>query len=348
MLHGLATSDFHLEGLKNIFPTDSTDRLITEIEKVFQYALSNGIQNIFIPGDISDTPQMDWSTYIKLVLLIKKYDDDINTYYIAGNHDFADIKKTSMDFLKVLENNGFFKNFHLYLQPETVIIDKQHINFLPFPVRSAPDSKVPSLNFAHVSVGGAIGDNGKRLKIDTDFECKSKHFTISGHIHQYQYLKSRQFIYCGNPYQKTFGETTRKGFVEFKAQAGKTMCVKHKFVPTNPEFRLLTLAIEESADIQKISSNKLHKYRVYVNPDVVLPKDFRMNYPNVVQLLSSSSKKKIELEDSVVYSEDLDINIIDPTDGLIELLLKECGLNKKQSKEARSYVSEAMSELGLS
>lgn len=350
-LHALVTSDFHLEGLKTLFPVDGTQRLLHEIDKIFQYAVSRGIRHVFVPGDISDIPHMDYSTYIGLVLLLKKYDNDLNIYYIAGNHDFSDVKKTSMDFLKVLEQNGFFANFRLFLKPDTLEVEGQRINFLPYPINRAPESKYPTLNFAHIEANGAIGDNGRRMKVHEDYACQDKHFTISGHIHQYQYMKNKRLIFCGNPYQKNFGETTEKGFIEVKIHQDSKQCqMKHRFVASRPEFRLITQTITDSKDISKLSTNIATKYRLYVDPDVVLPKDFRLRYPNVAQVLDLGSKRSIDVNEqsstdnpSKEQSND-QIYTVSPLSGL-KPFLREEGLNKRQLANAKSAVLEALSEI---
>lgn len=343
MLRALVTSDFHLDGLKTLFPKDGTQRLLHEIDKIFQHAVTNGIKHVFVPGDIADTPHMEYQTYIGLVLLLKKYDKDLNIYYICGNHDFSDIKKTSMDLLKVLEENHFFENFKTFLQQDSLVIDKQLVNFLPYPINKAPDSKQPALNFAHIESNGAIGDNGRRMKVHDDFEQPDKHFTISGHIHQYQYIENKNLIFCGNPYQKNFGETTDKGFIEIKVQSGKTCQVKHRFIMTKPEFRLITLTLNTQQELSKLSTNAGTKYRLYVNPDLVLPKDFRLRYPNVQQIIDSTSKKTIEQSESSQSDQVVSIN---PTSGLKKFLLKE-GFSKRQLADAKTAVKEALSELGI-
>jgi DNA repair exonuclease SbcCD nuclease subunit len=341
MLHSIVTSDLHLDGYKSLFKDQSC--LLHELEKIFNYALTHGIKHVFVPGDIADSPHLEYSTYISLVLLLKTYDKDLNIYYICGNHDYSDVKKTSMDLLKVLELNGFFTNFRLFLQPESIVIDKQLVNFLPYPINKAPDSKKPALNFAHIEANGAIGDNGRRMKVHDDFECKSRHFTISGHIHQYQHIKEKNLIFCGNPYQKNFGETEDKGFLEIKVESDKTCKVKHKFIPTRPEFRLRTLHIDSNKDLVKLQTNSNIRYRLYINPDVVVPQDLRLTYPNIQQILDTGSKKQLEL-DTTSSSK---TGYYGPTHGLKKFLLKE-GLNKKQVKTAKSALKEAMSELGIS
>lgn len=344
MLHAIVFSDLHLDGYKSLFPKNQ-HILLHEVEKILKYAIANGIRHVFVPGDISDSPHMEYSTYIGLVLLLKTYDKDLNIYYICGNHDFSDVKKTSMDLLKVLELNGFFKNFRLFLQPDTVIVDNQLINFLPYPINKAPDMKKPCLNFAHIEANGAIGDNGRRMKVHDDFECKDRHFTISGHIHQYQHMKERNLIFCGNPYQKNFGESEDKGFIEIKVDSSSKACtLKHKFVPTRPEFRLRTLHINQSKDLTKLQDNPLIKYRLYVDPDVVMPQDIRLRYPNIQQIQDTSSKKMIEVEEVSSISK---TGYFGPTRGLKKFLLEE-GLGRGQIRYAKSAVKEAMSELGIS
>ena len=45
ILEGIATSDFHFDGLNKHF-TDGNERIIQELEKIYQYALKNGIKEL--------------------------------------------------------------------------------------------------------------------------------------------------------------------------------------------------------------------------------------------------------------------------------------------------------------
>lgn len=348
VLEGIATSDWHFCGLAKHFP-DHIQRQLYEIDKIYQYAIANGVQHVFVPGDISDTPHMPYEVYIALVLFLKKYDGLIHTHYIPGNHDFSDIKKTSMDLLNILYQEGFFETFHLYMNVTQTEIEGCPVNFLPYPCKEAPESKTPSLNFSHIEYNGAIGDNGRKLRVKDEFIQNPGDFNISGHIHQYQHIKSKRAVYCGNPFQKNFGESFPKGFIHFKARAGKSKIeFKHKFVDNKPDFRFVNVTIESREDFAKLSESNAFRYKLWIAPGVELPKDLRVRFPNITGgIYDLESKTKAE------DKETLNSALTDPTTNRVNLMsglkgyLKGAGFRKQDYIEAKSIVKQAVNELGI-
>ncbi len=348
MLEALSSSDFHLESMGKHF-VDATSIQLREIDRIFQYAVNKGIPHVFIPGDISDTPRMSYSTYMKLVMFLKKYDGILNMYYIGGNHDRSDVEHTSCDFLKLLCEHKFFKSFKIYLAPEQDRIDGTLVNFCAWPCPSSLTENEGSLNLAHIEVGGAIGDNGRPLKVSHDFGFHERDYTISGHIHQYQHLKAKKVIYNGNPYQKNFGEALPKGFVHFKALTQKKRVeVKHRFINNNPGFQLQTVVIESPADFAKLSPANHIRYKLLVAPDVLVPADLRIQYPNITGGIFNSETKKADTSSATIEEvAAVSVSRYKPTTGLKQYLSAE-GFSKKDIKTASSIVKEAMNELGIS
>lgn len=340
----VSTSDWHFEGLKKLFPQKHIDLQIAQINKIYSYAIENGINHVFVPGDISDVPHMEWSTYIKLVSLLKAYDGHIHTYYIAGNHDFSDIKKTSLDLLQTMCEHGFFKTFHLYLKGDEDVIDGMPVTFLPYPLGSKDAKR--SLNFAHITVPGAIGDNGRVIpKGDEEFEHPDKGFIISGHIHQYQYMRNQRVIYNGNPYQKNFGESLPKGFIDVKATLSKKeVKIKHKQVVLKPNYTLETKVVEDQEDFAGLSDSPYVKYKLKLAGDLIVPSDLRTNHPNI-HSITDVRNKAITLEDDTSERSVSSIDI-DPMEGL-DTILKGRGMAKKDRKSSMGLVLEALDHLNI-
>lgn len=344
MIEAISTSDFHFESMGKHFQDDIGVQ-IKEIDRIYQYAVTKGIKHIFIPGDISDTPYMKFSTYIRFVLFMKKYDGLVNSYYIGGNHDRSDVESTSCDLLKLLADEGFFKTFKVYLQPEQERIDGTLVNFCAWPATSSMSENEGSLNLAHITVTGAIGDNGRALRVKDEFGVHERDYTISGHIHQYQHLKNKKVIYNGNPYQKNFGEKLPKGFIHFKARTErKTVDVRHRFVDNNPHFQLHTVHIESPADFQRLKDSNNIRYKLIVAPDVIVPSDLRIQYPNITGGIFNTESKNVETE--FEYSTVARTSAIKPTTGLKQFLSGE-GYTKRDISNAVSIVREAMNEIGV-
>lgn len=341
----VCTGDWHLAGLAKHF-IDHLDRQMFEVDKMYQYAINNGINHVVVCGDISDTPNMPEAAYIALINHLKKYDGHINTYYIAGNHDFSDINKTSMDLLNVLYKKGFFKTFHLFLKPEERIIDGVPINFLPYPCLRAPKSDVPHLNFSHIEYNGCIGDNGRPLKTTREFKQNKGDFNVSGHVHQYQYIKSKRAIFTGNPYQKNFGESLPKGFVHIKARATKEQIeFRHKFIDIKPDFQFINLRIETRRDFGKLQASDSFRYKLWIAPGVEVPKDLRIKFPNITggvfDLDTKGKKDTLAIADNPAVT-------IRHTKQQLSTFLKAQGFDKRFRTEAYAESLKAANELGIS
>tara|TARA_Y100001963_G_C6790511_1_gene455129 strand:- start:825 stop:1880 length:1056 start_codon:yes stop_codon:yes gene_type:complete len=344
-LRAISTSDWHLDGLKRLFPNDHIERQLNEIDKIYQYAHKNGINYIFVPGDISDSHNMPWATYYALYNHFKKWDAFIQTFYISGNHDFEEINKTSIDFLKMLAEDGSFKNLHIITKPEQRTIEGVVVNFLPFPAERSIPHKKPCLNFAHVSYDGAVGDNGRIIKMKDEIETDCRDHTISGHIHEYQHMEKKRVTFNGNPFQKNFGERSAKGFIVFTAKYKKgKLKFRHEFINNHPEFTLESVIINKLSDFADLRTDDNVRYRLYVDPTVTVPTDLRIKNPNVVQILDSQGKKKIkELDCAEEFKQQaMDIPEIDPMLGLTSRL-KENGFSKSQRKQAAAFIAKAVS-----
>ena len=345
VLRGISTSDWHLDGgLVRFFPLTALEKQFAELEKIFVYAVENDIHHIFMPGDLSDKARLSEATFIALVALLMKYDRYITFYYSLGNHDVAHVGKTSLDVLKVFADAGAFKNVHLFTTPEVMDIDGVDVAFVPFPHTKAPKTDRPKLVFAHVEEAGAMGDYGVPLKHATMKLLRDKRdYVFSGHLHTHQILKAARMAYNGAPYQKTFGESPNKGFIEFqsKYQDGKIL-VKQNFVDNKPGFRLDTLKIEASEDWDKLEKGEHVFYRVYLGEGVVAPKNITMEFPNIVQINGSSCRGGGAMELDIVSKDD--IPKITPLTGLIEFLHKH-DLTKHEVKRAVAMVKEAIQQL---
>lgn len=344
-LEAIALSDLHFDGLNKHF-VDGNERIIQEMEKIYQYALKNGIKHVFMPGDLADTPDLDWDTYGKLFEFLLKYDGLVSTYYIAGNHDFADISNTSMNFLHRLSKSKAFKTLHIYLKPERVVIEGVPVNFLPYPCLETLSTKQGALNMAHVEYSGAIGDNGRVLKTKHELATHKNDFTVSGHIHQYQFMPTKRAVYCGNPFQKNFGESLPKGFIHFKASmVGNKVDFKHKFVENKPNFQLINVYVEDLNDYKKLEHSNNIRYKLHVDPEVPVPADLMLNYPNITGGIFVTGQKKVKgVEEQELKIEKVDIDL---TSGLKKHLVAE-GLDKRMIKMARKEVELAKNFLGIS
>jgi hypothetical protein len=159
-------------------------------------------------------------------------------------------------------------------------------------------------------------------------------------------------VFNGNPFQKNFGEALPKGFVHFKTKTEKNVVdFKHRFVDNHPSFTLQTIVIETAKDFSRLKNDDSIRYKLLVSPEVMVPADLRILYPNITGGIFNSDTKKQDVNTDGPVVEQLgmvsQVTRIKPTTGLKNFLIAE-GYSKKEILLARSIVTEAMNELGIS
>ncbi len=350
VLRAISTSDWHLQAYERYFPDGSAlDRQMNEIKKPYVYAREQGIEHVFMPGDLSDVPRMDERYLIALIAFFKSVDDHITTHYIIGNHDHLKVGRTSIDVLNSLVNHGFLKRLKLYYQPKRIKIEGVPVTFMPFPHTKQPKDR-PSLVFAHVETAGAIGDNGHPVR------SSGKHnivrvdgdYMISGHLHTRQYIKSSRTLFNGSLTQRNFGEALPKGWVEFTAQLkGGKMRVDHEFVTNTPEFTFTTVTISDKSQWEDLSTDPARLYRVFVDDGIVVPRNLMRDQSNIIYVYGSDKKKKIQAQDDHAAEKSLqDLPKIGPTT-FLKPFLKKLGFSSSEMRLAKEMVAEARSELSM-
>lgn len=354
-LEGMLTSDWHLGGMYKPLGGKAPAMQFTEINKVYKYALENGKEHVFVPGDISDTPRLDEENFMLLVTHLLTYDDSINTYYIRGNHDVEHKFKTSLDVLSMLCDGGVFKRFKLFTRADTITIDGTNVSFLPWPDMEAPAAKNGKgrLIMAHIECAGAIGDNGRALKSGNEDQVvrTADDYIVSGHIHQYQELKKKRLLYVGTLYQKNFGESLPKGFCEFRAgykSGEKKLNFKHTFINSRPNFVLENFIVKDQSDWARLKADPNIRYKLFVdrNSGVIVPKGLAQQFPNIVHITGVNTAG-MSLEEAVEATRGEGVTAgelptINPMSGLKDFLKKEGVVDKSKLRRARDYVKEAM------
>lgn len=345
MFHFLATNDWHLEGLIKHFPHDHIERQLNEIDKIYQYALSRGIEHIMVSGDITDKHYMSDDTKRKFMQFFRKYDGIVHTWYIGGNHDRADSHRTSVDLISDFCKWDFLKTLHVFLEPAQVEIEGIVCNMLPHPAKESIKNKKPCLNFVHANVVGAVGDNGRAIRVSHDIVVNERDFTIDGHIHQQQFLESRRTLLPGAPYQKNFGESVPKGFCECKARYKKgQLVVDWQFIDNKPDFLFETVVVKDAKQFADLVQSPSRRYRLYIKEGVIVPNDLKVRLPNISQIHLVKGSVAQALEKKLVLGA-VSMDAINPREGLKEYMVN-FGLDKKQRKIGRKMLEDALAEIG--
>lgn len=353
MLHCVIASDFHLEGMQKVLKNPLPYQ-IREIDKVYQYALSNSIEHLIVPGDLTHVPNMTDDTLLALITMLLKMDDSVKTWYIAGNHDLESVKSSSLDVLSAIAEAGFFKNFQVFKQPAVKKIEGINVAFMPFPHTVVPECSKPPLVIAHVETAGAgsivMGDNGRQLRggHDSGLSRQPGDFLVSGHIHQHQFLKKHRAIFVGSLYQTNFGEALPKGFLDLTAKySNGKLAVSFEHINSNPNFILETKIVSSNEDWKDLEDNGSVKYKILVEEGLVVPKKITDQLKNIISITGLTKKSKVATDDvleAVTSANNLPTFKI--TTGL-KHYLKQAGHDPKQLKRAQSLAREAASHLGL-
>ena len=343
VLEAVFTADWHLGRLKKYFPNNHLDLQFAELVKPFDHAIENGISHVFVPGDISDTPFMEEEILIRLLSLLMRYDEHLTTYYLAGNHDYASAKKTSLDFLAVMAAMGLFKNLQIIMEPERHEIDGVPVAFLPFP--DCVQSFGQALGITHIDYPGALNDNGRRIGADqakTRIQRVDGDFVVSGHVHKHQYLESSRFMYIGAPYQTKFGEELPKGFVAAEVGVDDLgIDFGYQFINTRPAFTLARYFVECDDDLDGITDDPAIAYSLRVSDGIAVPKELTTDFPNIIEIKGKSRDISLAEDiDQMDIDGDHEALRIDPTLGLHEFL-KERGFSKRDIAFAVAEVEKA-------
>lgn len=328
------TSDFHLNKLARFFP-NHLELQRQEMRKPFVHALENGIDTVWIGGDLSEDPVLDQPALDAFQKVLIEFDSRLHIHIILGNHDFEHVEFNSLHSLLTLCRSGKFQTVHVYDKPEHVKCGPIHFNALPYPyaVDDKPWTKTPAVNVAHIEWDGAVRDNGKTA-IKGGYSDGDKGIDVwnIGHLHTPQYLKRPRVLYCGTLFQTNFGETADKSFCECAAYYAADGSLKFKFerVPSRPAFVLENLKIDSARDFEKLVANPLHLYKLWISPDVKMPKRLLTDFPNIVTYKGQDPTDDAAAETEIGTVLNLDFDRKQAVIGL----LKEQGLNKAQIKRA--------------
>lgn len=331
------TSDFHLNKLERFFENHLELQRI-EMRKPFLYALENGIEHVWIGGDISEDPTLDGPALTSFIRLLTEFDGRLNIHIVLGNHDFAHVEEHSLQSIAVLCEKQKFSTVRIYEKPAHVQIDGMHFNALPYPY-AVPDkvyTKKPTINVAHIEWAGALRDNGKsKIKDGYTDGDKGKDVWCIGHLHTPQWLKKPRVLYCGTLYQTNFGETADKSWCDCIATyKNGELQFKYKRVPSRCAFILENLRITSNKDFDKLEKNPLHLYKLWLSADVKLPKQLTIDYPNII----STAGEGAQATEEEVKQVQVDVSL-DKKKAMFTLL-KQQGLTKEQIKRAPNILKQ--------
>ncbi len=288
MFEGLFIGDIHLDQLKNIFPSQHIELQLNEVRKPLQYAVELGLNTVIFGGDISHNIRLSYEAQLAFMDMLHEYDGLLDIHIILGNHDVRNMEVHSLQHLTQLCRMKKFRTVRVYDKPHQLTFDSTIINFLPYPYSIPPFSLGPTVNIGHLSVVGAKHDSNKQVSTDWVPDRK-KDVWLMGHQHLKQ--KIGNVWYPGTLYQLSFGEELPKGWIHFNIDTqDNEIDADISWVQNDPAFKLINLPIEIEKDLDKVGSNPLHKYKLWLKGGLVLPPTFLKDHPNVYTIVGYTHK----------------------------------------------------------
>lgn len=288
----LVVGDIHFEKLSTYLPDkDYLTPVYRTLKQIWKYAKDNGIENIFIAGDVFDTP---YPRDNAKKAFLKSLDRDLKYYIILGNHDIATTAENSLMLCKYfVEDLGLMENVKFFFEPSVLNLNGVTFNLLPFPYKE-PTIDPPAICIGHFEAKGFMSDTGKIFKEGTSLN--EKYTWILGHLHRRQ-----KNIYPGSILQHSFGEPVNKYF--FDCTVTDNNEIEIEAVSINTPYKMLDIVANTIEDIKLEPQNI---YRIYAAEHLDLAEiNEKCKGYNIWKIigLPKNQKPTDSLESSVQYEE---------------------------------------------
>ena len=335
-MEAIGIGDIHLDKLNTLIPNVS--ELITKsIARAFNYALENGVSNIFFYGDIGERPRLSYESQVALYALLgkKKY-RELKLYVILGNHDFAEDGTHTLQVLDTISAWAGIDNLKVFTKRELCSIDGVPFNFLPYPFT---DTRKDAINVGHFEVSGSLRDNGRRI----DEGLETKHVTLMGHLHTKH--RVRNTFYSGTLYQTNFGESLPKFFHHVRLEEGAPVTeLEVECVKANPPWKLLNQTITSVRDLETLETEPTTLYKLFLKEGLNVDlNQVLVQHPNVVR--HNTFRNKQDLEVLTTREWDFDGETVEAVTSLdeveiIKAYMSQVGLKKHQVKRGLEILKE--------
>lgn len=347
--------DLHFEALDKYYAKETNpNRFIFEqLTKVIQYCRKAEVKHIFQLGDVFDHPYPDQKS-IKEFLAFLHMNSDINFYIIAGNHDYSNIKTTSLEVGTFLSDTKLLSNVKIFTKAHHEVVEGINIFFAPYPVFAKFDylANVPCLCLGHFEVKGAKHDSGQIIKNGVPLEnLNPEDHWVLGHLHRQQTLNAQTY-YTGTMLQYNFGEPLPKGFtlstIEDKTDS---LQVNHSYIELETPYILENVDINTQEDFNRLQlNNPQYFYKLFIEgTNLVIPqKLLNGSVSNIYKIIRAKSSLTVDASGvdqslSEAFHQDADKEkLFEPLGGLEDFLTSE-GF----SSEDTQYTLEQVNKLQL-
>ncbi len=265
--------------------------IFEEADRAVEWARERGIKNVFLLGDLCESPRMSYDSMLGLVSFFARH-EDMQFYVILGNHDlFSDDPKIGHSLQIVMAMYGK-ENVTFITKPKTIAVDGAPVRFLPYP---HDDFDPKALNVFHKEVYGSKGDSGRPMKDDS--LSKSKAVCVAGHLHTAH--KVRNTYYPGTLAQKNFGEKTDKYFAHIDFTSADSHSIE--FIPFEPKYLLHTIVLNDRQDLKQIPKGQFNLVKLVIADGADVSGADWSGKSNIVEIKNFKSKEELR----AVLTEDL-------------------------------------------
>lgn len=250
------------------------DYVMSEAQRVVNWARKKGISLVVLYGDICENPRMSYEANLALVKFFRR-NKDMDFVVYRGNHDSLAEGSGEGHSLELLQSHRL-RNVRIFVDDAYVEIGKQRIKICPWP-STAFDPKC--LNFGHTEVFGSKLDSGRKME-DEELP-KSKAVICMGHLHTNH--RVRNTYYSGTLYQTNFGESLPKFFHHVRFTSVDDYEIES--VPFDPKYKLFNCVVETAEDVAALPTDPHHLVKLVVKdgadvevparPNIVINKTFR-------------------------------------------------------------------------
>jgi hypothetical protein len=288
MFEAIGVGDLHLTdilgkgGLAQYIP-DADNFVLNEFQKAVDWARDNHISHVIQYGDVCEGPRMSYTAMLALTAFLQR-NDDMQFYFISGNHDTYAEDTANGHSLEILQLMNL-RHVHFITKPRTLMFKNVPVRFLPYP---SEDFDPHALNIFHKEVRGAKNDAGKAMSDDK--LPASDAVTVAGHLHTSQ--RVRNTFFSGTLYQTNFGEKLPKYFHHIRFRSPKDYEIE--LVPHKPKYTLHNVVLNSRADVDQIPKSKYALVKLVIADGAdVRASDFG-NFQNIVQVKTYKSKDDLQ------------------------------------------------------
>jgi DNA repair exonuclease SbcCD nuclease subunit len=307
---------------------DSLFRLQTCLdcfEWICQESIKKGVKNIIHAGDLfHDRHKINVYAYNQLYNLIKKYNNDLNFYFLLGNHDIYYKESKIISSLNPLQE---ITNVKIINDPSTLNINGYNIDFIPYSedIVNLLNSfeKKSDVLISHLSIVGAktnyIYDieyfdsfNNKDIQRSNDILNSYKKVFL-GHFHIKQFIEPN-IQYLGSPLHLSYGDAmTDRGFFILNTENLNVDFIENKISP-----RYYILPYNE--DFSKYDLNNSYL-------KILIPQSCKSNWIEIKDSITNNyNVLSIDIEpiqDNISSETELIINSVDDFKNDKENLIKD-------------------------